>query len=188
MTQSQLKNTQWLVYRYVTALDTGDLDEIETILKVAQNDTRLDQIISEINQTYAEEMGLTPMAQAIEKVRRIVAQFFNDPLHIELMPLTIGDVAARMTSDQELPKNLRETSKSLLRNTMTLPEMIGMREIQKLAAKIKIADDKFWRSFRDAALQMMMGRGQAQMLATRSRRPKKSSPPEDKGEQSNENL
>jgi len=186
MTQSEQKNIQWLVYRYATALDAGRLDEIETILKVAQDDVGLDQIISEINQVYAEEMGLTPMAQAVEKVRRMVAKYFNDPLEIELTPLTIGDVAARMTSDQELPKNLRETSKFLLRNPTTLPEMLGLREIRKLAAKIKIVDDKFWRSFRETALQMMMGRGQAQMVATRSRRTKRSSPLQDAGEKPNE--
>ena len=186
MTQIQQNNTRWLVYRYVTALDGGNLDEIELILKVAQDDAELDRVLSEINQAYAEEMGLTPMSQTFEKVRAIAAQYFGGTLEIDWTPITVGDVAARMTSDQEIPKNLRETSKSLLHNSTTLPEMLGLREIQKLAGKIKIADEKFWRSFRDFALQMMMGRGQAQMVATRSRRTNKSLSKKDAGEKPDE--
>jgi hypothetical protein len=186
MTQSEQKNTQWLVYRYVSALDTGNLDEVEKILQVARNNAELDRIIIEINRAFAEEMGLTPIAQAVEKVRSMVAQYFSSPAEIDWTPLTVGDVAAHMSGDQDLSKDLRETSKSLLRNPTALPEMLGLREIQKLAARIKIADEKFWHTFRDVALQMIMGRGQAQMVATRSRRSRKSSPKKNSREKPNE--
>ena len=69
MEQKFLPNSnRWMVYRYVHALDSGDLDSVEQILQTAQHDVELDRMIGEINQEYANELGLTPLAQTSEKV------------------------------------------------------------------------------------------------------------------------
>ncbi len=49
-----------LIYRYVQAMDQGDVEEIAIVLEAALNDSELDRIITEIDLAYQEEELLTP--------------------------------------------------------------------------------------------------------------------------------
>jgi hypothetical protein len=165
-------SNRWMIYKYIQALDSGKLDDIEKILQKAQNDAELDHMIGEINQEYASELGLTPLAQASAKVQELLEEYFNqEEIIVDSQPLTVGDVAARMIGDQELLKAHREIGKTLLKNPLALPEWLNLQAIRQIGVKLKLADERFLRAFRDTALQMMMGRGQAQMAATRAKHP-----------------
>jgi hypothetical protein len=172
MEQKLLPNSnRWMIYQYIQALDSGDLDHIEQILQTAQHDVELDRMIGEVNHEYASELGLTPSAQTSAKVQELLGKYFTqEEIVVETQPLTVGDVAARMTGDQELPKAHREIGKSLLNNPLVLPEWLSLQAVRQIGAKLRLADERFLRAFRDTALQMMMGRGQAQMAATRAKR------------------
>jgi len=168
-------SNRWMIHQYIQALDSGDLDNIEQILQTAQHDAELDRVISEINEEYAAELGLTPLAQTSAKVQEILKKYFTqEEIVVDVQPLTVGDVAARMTGDQELPKSQREIGKSLLNNSLVLPEWLSLQAVRQIGAKLRLADERFLRVFRDTALQMMMGRGQAQMAATRAKRSRRS--------------
>jgi hypothetical protein len=171
MEKELLPNSKrWMIYKYIQALDSGDLDNIEQILQTAQHNAELDRMIDEINQEYASELGLTPLAQTSAKVQELLEKYFaQEEIVVDPQPLTVGDVAARMTGDQELPKAHREIGKSLLNNPLVLPEWLSLQTVHQIGAKLRLTDERFLRAFRDTALQMMMGRGQAQMAATRSK-------------------
>ena len=164
-------SNRWMIYQYIQALDSGDLENIGRILQLAQHDGDLDRIIGEINQEYSSELGLTPLAQTSAKVRELLEKYFTqEEVVVDTQPLTVGDVAAKMTSDQELLKSHRDIGKSLLNNPLVLPEWLSLKAVREIGAKLRLADERFLRAFRDTALQMMMGRGQAQMAATRAKR------------------
>lgn len=164
------KNNQRLIYRYVTALDSGDLDEIEAVLKAAQLDYDLDRMIAEVNLEYATELGLTKLEEDAKEAATLAEEIFTQDEEIMEQPLTVGEVAAHLVNDQELPKKTRDLGKTLLSSPVTLPDWLGIQEVRKLMKRMQIWDEQFLRSFRDAALQILMGRGQAQMAATRAKR------------------
>ena len=170
-------STRYLVYRYVQALDKGDLDEVEMILHAAQHNSELDHMIREVNAEYASELGLTPLAEITTRVQELLEKYFVQEDEIEYHPLTVGDVAARMAGDQELPKAQRDISKALIENHTVLPEWLSIRAVRQIGAKLKLFDERFLRSFRDTALQMIMGRGQAQMAATRAKQSRRATQP-----------
>lgn len=170
-------STRYLVYRYVQALDRGDMDEVEMIMKAAQQNSELDHLILEVNAEYAFVLGLTPLSEMTTKVQELLERHFVQEDEIENQPLTVGDVAARMAGDQELPKAQREISKALINNRTALPEWLSIQAVRQIGAKLKLLDERFLRVFRDTALQMMMGRGQAQMAATRAKRSRRTTQP-----------
>ena len=102
-------------------------------------------------------------------------------------PLTVGDVAAKMSSDPELPKSHREIGKSLINNPTILPEWLSLEVVREIGRKLHLADERFLRFFRDTALQMMMGRGQAQMAATREKRSRRAGPKSNVKNKGNDN-
>jgi len=168
------KSAKRLICRYVVALDSGDLDEIEMILKAAQLDPILDRMIAEVNAEYATELGLTKLAEDAQEVATLVEEIFTQDEEMIEQPLTVGEVAAHLVNDQELPKKTRDLGKTLLTNPVTLPDWLSIQEARKLMGRMRIWDEQFLRAFRDAALQILMGRGQAQMAATRAKRSRRS--------------
>ena len=48
------------IYRYVTALDNGDMDGVAEVLDLALCDPELERIIEEIDLAYQEEEEITP--------------------------------------------------------------------------------------------------------------------------------
>ncbi len=173
MEQTLLPNSnRWMINQYIRALDSGDLDNIEKILQTAQHNAELDRLIGKINEEYASELRLTPLAKTSMKVQEFLEKYFNqEEIVVDSQPLTVGNVAARMTGDQELPKAHRELGKSLIDNPLVLPEWLSLQAVRQIGAKLELIDERFLRAFRNTALQMMMGRGQAQMAATRAKRP-----------------
>lgn len=168
------KSTKRLIYRYVAALDSKDLDEIEKVLKAAQLDPVLDRMIAEVNAEYATELGLTKLAEDAQEVATLAEEIFTQDEGMIKQPLTVGEVAVHLVNDQELPKKIRELGKTLLTNSVVLPDWLSIQEVRKLMSRMRIWDEQFLRAFRDAALQIMMGRGQAQMAATRAKRIRRS--------------
>ena len=169
------QSNRYLIYRYVQALDSGNLDEIEMVLQAAQKDAELDHLVSEINGEYITELGLTPIDETAAQVRKMVERYFTQEESEDVSPLTVGDVAARMAGNQELPRSQRELSKTLLKNPFVLPDLLSIQIMRQIGTKLRLFDERYLRAFRDTALQMMMGRGQAQMAATRAKRSRRSS-------------
>lgn len=173
---------QKALQRYISALDEGRLDDISFVLQRATEDSILDQMIVEVNQAIEQEDDLTEFAKDVETVRSLIhkhfdSEFIDDEAE---QPLTVGEVAARMQADRSVPVPDQPVHQNLLHLAIPLPEFLNIQAIRKLATTLQIsASEKFWRSFRDTAIMMGIGRGQAQMAAARKQKtlkhPKKAS-------------
>jgi hypothetical protein len=162
------------VDRYVRALDAGNFEEITAVLLLAESDAELDRRIAEVNQAYGEELGLAATAQDTETVRDLLRQYLPSAFEETETdaPITVSEVAARLVAENSLPEPDRETGRRLLNIQVTLPDWLSLPEIRKLGERLRIkASDRFWRAFREVALQMSMGRSQTQMAAARRKRP-----------------
>jgi hypothetical protein len=86
----------------------------------------------------------------------------------EFPPITVSEVTARLIADRLIPPTDQETSRKLLRVHLPLPTWLSLPEIRKLSQELSLnLSERFLKAFREAAIQMSIGRGQAQMAATR---------------------
>lgn len=158
------------IARYVRALDAGNLDEIAAVLEIAEGNAELDRIIGEINWSYAEELGLSAATLESEQVRDLLHEHFPSAFDEtdEIPPLTVGEVAAHLVANRQVSPAEQENILKLLRVHMPLPTWLSLPEIRKLSQQLSVSlSDRLLKAFREAAIQMSMGRGQAQMAATR---------------------
>lgn len=170
-------NRQKAIQRYVSALDKGNLDDVLVVLEEATEDPILDRMIVEINQAIEQEEGLTPFAKDAQLVRTLVEKHFDNFQLAESddRPITVGDVAARMQADRNVPVSDQVVHKELVRLAIPLPKFLNIQAIRKLASNLQVnASEKFWRVFRDTAIMMGIGRGQARMAAARKQKARKS--------------
>lgn len=176
------------VQRYISALDSGNLDDVFLVLEEATSDPVLDQMIIDVNQAIEQEEGLTPFAKDASLVQGLIQAHFAQPEILEdERQITVGDVAARMQADHKIPVPDQEIHKHLLKLSTPLPDTLNIQAIRKLAGSLQIsASEKFWRVFRDTAIMLGIGRGQAHMAATRKQAKRKSSNRKDLG--SNEDM
>ena len=109
------------IYRYVIALDNGDLDSVAKILELALYDPELARIIEEIDLAYQEEEGITDIATDAAIVRDLIQQHLhsafeeidNSPEKLAAdyfdqstaSPLTVGDVAKRLLQSESFRKS-----------------------------------------------------------------------------------
>jgi hypothetical protein len=165
-----------LIYRYVQAMDQGDVEEIAVVLEVALDDLELDRIITEIDLAYQEEEQLIPIAQEAQLVRELLRQHLPSAFMAEEAdnkPLTVGEVAARLKADGKVPPPDEETNRLLLTNSKSIPTWLSGKAIKKLAEELGVTASKhFWQMFKDTAITLNMGRShsQAQLLAAREER------------------
>lgn len=158
------------ITRYVRALDASNLDEIAEVLQIAEEDAELDRIIGEINWAYADEIGLSVNSVDSEKVRKLLQENFLSVFSesIEISPITVGEVTAHLIANQLVPPADQENSLKLLHINIPLPKWLSLPEIRSLSHQLSLnVSERFLKVFRDAAIQMSMGRGQAQMTAAR---------------------
>jgi hypothetical protein len=58
------------VFKYIEALENGDLDGVETAIEQGQADPKLGQVLSEVDLAIAEEEGLLPKTSIGPEVRK----------------------------------------------------------------------------------------------------------------------
>jgi hypothetical protein len=165
-----------LVHHYTRALDQGDADGIAVVLEAALDDPELDRIIEEIHLSFQEELRLPSTATDVEIVRELVhkhlpSAFEEQEVEDEL--LTVGEIAACLQAKGRILPIDKEANVRLLSSTVALPEELNVQAIKQLASELGVnASDRYWRSFRDTAIALEMGRGQiqAQLMAAREKR------------------
>lgn len=169
---------QKAIQRYVTALDNGNFDDVLIVLEEATKDPILDQMIVEVDRAIEQEEGLSQFAKDANFVQDLVQKHFNNvELPEDDRQITVSDVAARMQADRSVPTSDQEIHRHLLKLTTPLPEILNIQAIRRLASNLQIdASEKFWRIFRDTAIMLGIGRGQARMAAARKQKQHKSSP------------
>ena len=165
------------IYRYVLAFDTGNLDELALVLAEAEQDPELDRAIMSINATLHEEAGLQPIQEQAQLVRKLLLQHlpsgFTDS-GVDQPSLTVGDVAARLQSDETSGRQLalpdRLVNQRLLGSKEPLPIPINAGKVSELAARLQInASDRYWELFRRAAVILGITRKQNQIQIAAAR-------------------
>lgn len=161
------------IYRYVEALDRAELEIVAEVIALAIDDPELSQAIIEVNSAFQQEMQLTPLS-ADEIVRTLIHEHLGsgELAHTENLPLTVGEVAAKLKSDRRVPFTEERVNDLLLNNQQPLPALLSFEATKQIGRDLGIeASDRFWRAFRDAAITLSMGRGrESQLLAARIQR------------------
>ena len=165
------------VYRYVQALDQGDMDSVAAVLRDALYDPELSRIIAEVNLAYQEEERLTPIADDAHLVRELIRKHLLSAFEAEEpedeTPLTVGQVAARLQADRRVPPADQEANRRLLGSSTPLPAWLSVQAVRQLAKELGVtASERFWRAFRDTAIMLGMGQRhkRAQLAAAREQR------------------
>lgn len=161
-TDKEIELRDRALHRYITALEQGDMDGVAAILEIALDDPELDELISEVNQAYQEEEGLTPTAEDAKLVRKLLHKNFAsafDDEEAKVKPLEVKEVAAHLESNRRVPPADEEANRSLRDVHVALPRRLGRREMEGLKEELRAkASDRFWRRFKDAAIMMEIGR------------------------------
>ena len=162
------------IYRYVEALDRAELEIVAEVIALAIDDPELSQAIIEVNSAFQQEMQLTPLSADAEIVRTLIHEHLGsgELVHTENLPLTVGEVAAKLKSDRRVPFTEERVNDLLLNNQQPLPALLSFEATKQIGRDLGIeASDRFWRAFRDAAITLSMGRGrESQLLAARIQR------------------
>jgi hypothetical protein len=162
------------IYRYVEALDRAELEIVAEVIGLAIDDPELSQAIIEVNSAFQQEMQLTPLSADAEIVRTLIHEHLRsgELAHNENLPLTVGEVAAKLKADRRVPFTEERVNHLLLNNQQPLPALLSFEATKQIGKDLGIdASDRFWRAFRDAAITLSMGRGrESQLLAARIQR------------------
>jgi hypothetical protein len=172
------------IYRYVLALDNGDMANVAEVLELALYDSELERIIEEIDLAYQEEDGIAPTAtdavivqdliqqhlhSAFEEVDKNKSDLVTDELINE--PLTVGDVARRLQQTKSFNSTESKLLEDLLNSRLLIPLPPGFKVIEELFKKdLKLnVNRRFLDNFRQVAIKLGMGRSynNAQLAAAR---------------------
>jgi Zn-dependent peptidase ImmA (M78 family) len=158
--EARLRNRA--LHRYIAAMDRGDVEGVAAILEMALDDPELDGMISEVNEAYEEEEGLTPTARDAELVRDLIHKHFASAFEggeTETAPLEVRQVANRLERDPRVPSADRVANSSLRGVSVPLPRRLDRRGMERLKRDLGVeASERFWRRFKDTAVVMEIGR------------------------------
>lgn len=182
------------VYLYFRALERGDNATLTRILKQAEADFLLANMIREgheleiaeddaIEQKEADATLIGALEEAFPgKVLTSPQSIYEAPA-----PLTIADVAARLQTDDSAQGKLISSpyDRSVLQqlsqmHTQNLPARLTPRHLKNLFAQLGLqTTQRFQEQFKEAAVFLKMGRQQsAYLAATRSATSRKKQPEE----------
>ena len=177
------------IYRYVLALDNGDMDGVAEVLKLSLCDRELAEIIEEIDLTYQEEEEVTPIATDAEIVRDLIQQHLHSAFEAKeqeknrsqpvtefsveenTKAITVGEVARRLQETKSFQIKEYELLESLLDSSIPIPSPPSLKAIKQLFIEDlqQKVSPRFGDSFRQAAIKLGMGRNynNAQLAAAR---------------------
>lgn len=168
------------LYQYSMALERGDFETISQILHAAEEDGELERMIAEAHEAYELEIDTTAHWEAAAQIAALLREHLPTGLpteEIELPPLTVGDVVARIQADTALKGTAdRETPATIGRlriDPTPLPLELGQRRVRQIFQQIGVAvSHSFEKLFRETAIFLSMGReqGQARLAATQRQR------------------
>lgn len=177
MTDKQPTTWAATASRYLDALDAGDAGALADLWEQASVNPQLERVLGELTDGLAAEEESSFWQEDAARVRTLLSEHLPSAFAIgtDPPPLTIRDVAARLQSDSVLAARLaaadRLVNAQLLADTTPIPDELGLSQFEKWRATLGIrASGQYWRSFRQAAVLLTMGRCQrtAQLAAARS--------------------
>jgi hypothetical protein len=154
--------------RYLDAFDAGDVNTLADLWERAAGDPELERLLGELADGLAVEEGLDTAWQTdAVSVRTLLREHFPSafPAESDLPPLTVGEVAARLQADASLAARWsaadRVANGRLLANRTPVPEELGLPHFENWQTTLGVsASSHYWRSFRQTAVLLAMGRCQ----------------------------
>ncbi len=184
------------LYRYSAALEGGDFETVESVLRKAEDDPTLETMILEMNAVYEGAYGAPAADAAAETVRLLLRETMSSGLGVDLPeadipPLTVSDVAARLHADAALrPQNdgnIAALTRQLRQVDMPLPPNLNRRGVANLFETLGLKVDRRVQDlFRETAIFLSMGREQGMTrlaAARRQRQAKQPAPAEGEGQE-----
>jgi hypothetical protein len=170
------------LYRYIRALDRGDLDMIAAVLEQAERDPALEQMILETHEAFLAEENSTAEQGAAETVRELLRRclpsgFAKEAEEMELAPLTVSDVIGRLQSDAAInalvAREEERVIEQLRQSHAQLPEDLSKRGLRRFFEGLGLSlSEGLQKLFRETAVLLSIGREQhaARLAATRRQR------------------
>jgi len=164
------------IYDYVNGMDNADIDAVEAVIEQALYDPELARIVGEVNAAYRDEMGLVTHNVDAQVVRQLLQEhmptgFKSSPDKDIWEPLTVSIVVTRMLVERRVGDEDRKASKQLRGSSVQVPQSPSRLEIATLASQLGVrASERFWRSFRETAIMLALGRSHNEALQAAARR------------------
>ncbi len=168
-----------LLYQYIGAVERGDFGAVAGILAQAADDEVLEQMVLEVNEVRSASY-ITMGLEVEHLVRQLLADHIPSGLvedeEVYWVPLTVGDVAARIRDDAATGLARREALRlaERIKGVETpLPHDLSQRSVHTLLEGLGVAvSESFQKVFRETAILLSMRRqqGQASLAATRRQR------------------
>jgi hypothetical protein len=177
-----------LIYRYVMALDRGDLDAIAALVSEAADDPELDRILASVDAALHTDAGLRPIEEDARLVRRLLQQYLPSSVAepeetSSATSLSISEVAARILSEHAMGQRLTATdemaNRRLLVTNLPIPIPVTAKAIARLADSLQVeASSHYWKRFRETALILgiVRERGEIEIAAARRQTPTRPHP------------
>ncbi len=168
------------LFRYMLALEQGDDATIIAILRQAETDAILEEMIFSWHAEGDEGDDALAFAHDAGEVQHLAEKHLVTGASEEISdppPLTVGDVIARLLEDLQSNQsslryaaNIAQEGALLSANTTLLPEKLSVGALQQLFADQNIpVSSQFLKRFRDIAIYMAMGRERAINVAAARR-------------------
>ncbi len=170
------------VHRYTSALERGDFETVAAVLAHAEHDAELERMIDEVNEVLEAEHEATAAEHDATQVRALLHEhlpsgFASDQGEVELPPLTIAAVVARMSEDAaqrgQMTQELAILTRRLAAESQPVPEELSLGAVRQLFSEREIsASAALVKQFRATAIYLAEGRehGQAYQAAARRQR------------------
>ncbi len=169
------------LYRYSAALERGDLNAVDAVLREAEGDAALESAVNELNALYAEADDARVQEQNVATVSRMLSKHLAAARAVaepaELPPLTVGAVAARVQEDVTRQgrgdADVLSVTQKLSGEQTPLPGDLSAPSVRRLFHQLGIdVSDRFRKLFRQRAIDLSMGRrdGAFRLAATRQQR------------------
>jgi hypothetical protein len=178
-TYEQHLRREKVLYRYTNALERGDADALAAVLQEAEYDVTLEHMLVEAHEAYRLEMGVVAYMRDEELIRQLLQQYLPSGLtnsieEVEIPPLTVSDIVARLQSEAAVTGSVQEEVASVIQklrqDTTPLPQSLSLKSTRRLFIQLGVSvSDRFQKLFRETAIFLSMGReqGMAQLAATR---------------------
>jgi hypothetical protein len=172
-------------FRYLDALDAGDLDAVAQLWEQAAADPDLARQLGELTDAAAQELEEASGLRAdAERVRGLLQRHLPSAFaeEAEPGPVTVADVAAKLQADAAL-RGFAEidltANAKLLADATPLPDQLGQPQLERWAGSLNVsASPRYWKQFRQTAVMLRMSRCQtgAKLAAARQAKAKKEKP------------
>jgi hypothetical protein len=186
ITQMSQREREKALYLYSSALERGDFETVEAILQQAEIDLALEQMILELDEVLQSGFANTRQADDAVLIQRLLQQYLPTALEtndaeVELPPLLISDVLARMKTDSafngQLGSEIQIIAKQLPQADIPVPEHLSLQGVRHFLEQLNLSVSvRFQKLFRDTAIFLLMGRkqGMAHLAAARHQMQKRS--------------